>query len=373
MTSLQDMFKLGQSPWIDYIDRELITTAKITVVLDSGVVGLTSNPTIWQKAFASTTAYDDDIKAGVQAGKSTVQIYEDIAVSDITRAADVLRPIYDSTKGVDGYVSLEVAPALAYAAAGTLTEARRLFKLIDRPNLMIKIPGTPQGIGAYEQAIAEGINVNVTLLFGIGNFYQVADAYLRGLEARVAAGQPIDQVSSVASFFVSRVDTAIDPRLQQLADAATDPAQKEHLLALRGKAAIANAKVAYKAWQALYASDRWLALEKLGAKKQRCLWASTSVKDPAYSDVMYVEQLIGSDTVDTIPPATIDAFLDHGKATSTIDQNVDEAIAQIGEIENLGISLEAVAYQLQQDGLKAFTESFSSMIAAIGSKAETVE
>jgi len=372
MTSLQDMNQLGQSPWIDYIDRQLVTTGKINEVLASGVTGLTSNPTIWQKAFTSTADYDEDIKAGVAAGKNVTEIYETIAVSDITKAADALRPVYDKTNGVDGYVSLEVAPDLAFDAQGTLEEARRLFKLIDRPNLMIKIPGTPQGIAAYEQAIAEGININVTLLFGLGNFYQVADAYFRGLEARAAAKQPVDGVASVASFFVSRVDSSIDAKLQEMADAASD-ADKEQLLALRGKAAIANAKAAYKAWQALYASERWTALEKLGAKKQRCLWASTSTKDPAYSDVLYVEQLIGPDTVDTIPPATIDAFLDHGKAAATLTQGFDEAAQLIGELEGRGISFEGVAYQLQQDGLKAFAASFNDMIAAIEAKAKEVK
>lgn len=368
MTSLHDMFQLGQSPWIDYIDRELITTNKINGVLESGVVGLTSNPTIWQKAFASTAEYDEDIKAGVQAGKSVPEIYESIAISDITRAADVLRPVYDKTDGIDGYVSLEVAPDLAHDAEGTFQEAVRLFKLIDRPNLMVKIPGTPAGVAAYERVIAEGVNVNVTLLFGLGNFYQVADGYFRGLEARAAAGKPIDSIASVASFFVSRVDSNIDARLQQLADTATDTTEEEALLALKGKAAIANAKAAYKAWQDLYSSERWQALEKLGAKKQRCLWASTSTKDPAYSDVLYVEQLIGPDTVDTIPPATINAFLDHGKATNTLSEGLQEALQQIGAIESHGILLESVAYQLQLDGLKAFTESFNSMLAAIAEK-----
>lgn len=370
MTSLQDMFKLGQSPWIDYIDRQLVATDKINKVLESGVTGLTSNPAIWQKAFASTDDYDAEIAEGAKAGKSTIEIYEAIAVSDITRAADALRPVYDQTKGVDGYVSLEVAPDLAYDAQGTFEEASRLFKLINRPNLMIKIPGTPAGIAAYEKAIAEGININVTLLFGLGNFYQVADAYFRGLEARAAAGQPVSGVASVASFFVSRVDTMIDAQLQKLADSATDADDKDAILALKGKAAIANAKAAYKAWQTLYASERWQALEKLGAMKQRCLWASTSTKDPAYSDVLYVEQLIGPDTVDTIPPATIDAFLDHGKAELTLEKYMDEAAEQIGELESLGISFEGVAYQLQQDGLKAFTASFNDMIAAIAQKAK---
>jgi transaldolase len=373
MTTLQDAYNVGQSPWIDYIDRQLITTDKIKEVLDSGVVGLTSNPTIWQKAFASTADYDQDIKSGVQAGKTTFQIYDEIAISDIQRAADVLRSVYDSTNGVDGYVSLEVAPDVAYNAQRTLEEARRLFTLVGKPNLMVKIPGTPQGIGAYEQAIAEGININVTLLFALGNFYQVADAYFRGLEARVAANQPINTISSVASFFVSRVDTTIDPRLQQLADAASDETEKQQIMALRGKAGIANAKVAYKAWQMLYASERWQALEKLGARKQRCLWASTSTKDPAYSDVMYVEQLIGPDTVDTIPPATITAFLDHGHAALMINKDVDEAIMLIGDIERRGISLEAVTYQLQLDGIKSFTDSFESMLAAISTKAVEVK
>lgn len=373
MTSLHEMNKLGQSPWIDYIDRELVTTGKMQQVLESGVTGLTSNPTIWQKAFASTTDYDEDIKAGVAAGKSVAEIYEAIAVADITKAADALRPVYDATNGVDGYVSLEVAPGLAYDTQGTLEEAKRLFNLINRPNLMIKIPGTPQGIAAYEEAIAEGINVNVTLLFGLGNFYQVADAYFRGLEARAATKQPLGSVASVASFFVSRVDTKIDTLLQEMANAASDAAEKEKLLALKGKAAIANAKAAYKAWQKLYASERWAELEKLGAKKQRCLWASTSTKDPAYSDVLYVEQLIGPDTVDTLPPATIEAFIDHGKAAETLTQDFEEAARVVGELESHDISFEGVAYQLQQDGIKAFTASFNDMIAAIEAKAKEVK
>lgn len=368
MTSLHSMQQLGQSPWIDYIDRDLITTDKIKKVLEDGVTGLTSNPTIWQKAFASTDEYDTDIKAGVQAGKNVTEIYESIAVSDIQKAADALRGVYDSTKGLDGYVSLEVAPELSYDAAGTFTDAVRLRKMVDRPNLMIKIPATPQGIAAYTQAIAEGVNINMTMMFGVANLYQVADGYFRGLEARAAAGKPVSGIASVASFFVSRVDSTIDAQLQAQADAATDPAEKQKLLDLKGKAGIANAKVAYKAWQSLYNSDRWAALEKAGAQKQRCLWASTSTKDPVYSDVMYVEGLIGPDTVDTIPPATITAFLDHGKAANTITQGVDEAIAQIGEIERRGISLDAVTYKLQVDGLVAFTDSFKSMVDAISTK-----
>ena len=373
MTSLHQMQKLGQSPWIDYIDRELVNTDKIKKVLDDGVTGLTSNPTIWQKAFASTSDYDADIHAGLAAGKNTTEIYESIAVSDIQKAADALRGVYDSSNGTDGFVSLEVMPRLSYDANGTIADVRRYWKLVDRPNLMIKIPATTEGITAYVQAIAEGININMTMMFGVGNLYQVADGYFRGLEARVAAGQPIDKISSVASFFVSRVDATIDPKLQALADAETDAAKKQALLDLKGKAGIANAKLAYKAWQSLYASERWMALEKLGAQKQRCLWASTSTKDPAYSDVMYVEGLIGPDTVDTIPPATIEAFIDHGKATNSLTEGVDEAIAQIGEVERLGISLEAVTYKLQVDGLKAFGESFDSMIAALNEKEKSVK
>ncbi len=368
--TLHQLLAQGQSPWIDNITRAMLTGGTLQELIDKGIVGLTSNPTIFQKAIGGSADYDDELRQLVRDGKSVSEIYDGLVLDDIRNAATILRQVYDSSKGHDGFVSIEVAPNLAYDTAGTLTEARRLFSYLDIPNIMVKIPGTAEGIPAFQQAIADGINVNVTLVFSLQSYREVAEAYIKGLEQRAEAGQPVDRLASVASFFVSRVDTMVDKRLDAAIAEAGSEERKTELKALQGKAAIANAKMAYAAYQEIFSGPRWEALAAKGAKPQRCLWASTSTKNPAYRDVIYVEDLIGPDTVDTMPPATIDAFLDHGNAARTLDQNVDEARAQLEGLEKAGISMDEVTLQLQKDGVRLFAESFNDLIGTITSKRE---
>lgn len=358
----------GQSPWLDYISRSLLTSGKLTALMEQGIVGMTSNPTIFQKAIGGSADYDDDLRALVRQNKSVDEIYDVLVLGDIRAAATALRPVYDRTQAHDGYVSIEVAPTLAYETDRTLTEARRLWNALGLPNIMIKIPGTAEGIPAFQRAIAEGINVNVTLVFSLDSYRGVAAAYIAGLEERTAAGRPIDRIASVASFFVSRVDTAVDKMLDERIAAAGDETRKSALRALQGKAAIANAKMAYAAYQEIFAGARWEALAARGARAQRCLWASTSTKNPAYRDILYAEQLIGPDTVDTMPEQTIDAFLDHGQVERTIDRDVEEVRAQLAAIEQAGIAMSDVTARLQQDGVKLFADSFVEMVNTIGER-----
>jgi transaldolase len=373
--TLRQMFDLGQSPWIDNITRDMLTGApgsgggQLQQLIELGIVGLTSNPTIFQKAIGGSKLYDDEIRSAVRENRSVSEIYDALVLDDIRNAASILRRVYDRTRGRDGFVSIEVAPNLAYETEATLAEARRLFAFLNLPNIMIKIPGTKEGIPAFQQAIAEGVNVNVTLVFSIDNYRRVADAYIAGLEKRAAAGQPVDHLASVASFFVSRVDTAVDKKLDQLIDAAAgDEHRRRELDALHGKAAIANAKMAYEAYGEIFSGSRWEVLAAKGARTQRCLWASTSTKNPAYRDVLYVEELIGPDTVDTMPPATIDAFIDHGDVARTLDQNVDEARAELAALEAAGISMDEVTAQLQKDGVQLFADSFNALLETISAK-----
>ncbi len=368
--TLHQLLAQGQSPWIDNITRAMLTGGTLQELIDKGIVGLTSNPTIFQKAIGGSADYDDELRQLVRDSKSVSEIYDGLVLDDIRSAATILRQVYDSSNGHDGFVSIEVAPNLAYDTEGTLTEARRLFSYLDIPNIMVKIPGTAEGIPAFQQAIADGINVNVTLVFSLQSYREVAEAYIKGLEQRAASGQPVDHLASVASFFVSRVDTMVDKLLDAAIAAAGSEERKTELKALQGKAAIANAKMAYAAYQEIFSGPRWEALAAKGAKPQRCLWASTSAKNPAYRDVIYVEELIGPDTVDTMPPATIDAFLDHGNAARTLDQGVDEARAQLAGLEKAGISMDEVTLQLQKDGVRLFTESFNELIGTITSKRE---
>jgi transaldolase len=368
--TLQQLLDQGQSPWIDYITRDLLTGGGLQQLIDKGIVGLTSNPTIFQKAIGGSTLYDDELRQLVRDGKSVNEIYDALVLDDIRNAAMTLRPVYDQTNGRDGYVSIEVPPNLAHDTQRTLEEARRLFRYLSLPNILVKIPGTPEGIPAFQQAISEGINVNVTLVFSLDNYRRVAEAYIAGLEARAAAGQPVDRIASVASFFVSRVDTAVDKKLDQLISEADDEGRKNELRSLHGKAAIANAKLAYQAYKEIFAGQRWQTLADQGAHTQRCLWASTSTKNPAYRDVLYVEELIGPDTVDTMPPATIDAFLDHGRVERTLDRDVQMAQAQLEAMEHCGISMDEVTHQLQVDGVKLFADSFDELIQTISSRRE---
>ena len=367
-TTLQQLLDQGQSPWLDNISRALLRDGAFQALLDRGIVGLTSNPSIFQKAIGGSDAYDDELRRLVRAGKSAADIYDDLVLDDIRAAAALLRPVYEGTGGRDGYVSIEVAPALADDTERTLREARRLFSYLNLPNVMIKIPGTPAGIPAIRQAIADGINVNVTLLFAVANYRAVAEAYLGGLEERAAAGWSIGSITSVASFFVSRVDTAVDTRLDTLiAQGADDGAQRE-LAALKGTAAIANAVVAYAAFREIFSGSRWEALAARGARAQRPLWASTSMKDPARRDVRYVEELIGPDTVDTMPDATIAAVLDHGVVRRTLDADVVGARTTLDRLARAGIALDEVTDALQRDGVAQFAAAFDDLNTTITAK-----
>jgi transaldolase/glucose-6-phosphate isomerase len=364
--TLQQLHDQGQSPWIDFITRELVTSGDLQSQVEQGIMGLTSNPTIFQKAISGSASYDDDVRALMREDKSVSEIYDKIVLDDIRGAANVMRQVYDRTDGRDGFVSIEVAPNLAYETEKSFSEACRIFDFLNLPNVMIKIPGTPEGIPAFQRAIARGINVNVTLVFSLENYRNVAEAYIAGLEERAASGQPVDHLSSVASFFVSRVDTMVDKMLDDMI--AADAQRKSQLESLQGKAAIANAKQAYHAYQEIFAGPRWQKLADQGARAQRCLWASTSTKNPKYRDILYAEQLIGPDTVDTMPPQTIEAFLDHAVVERTLDKDFDQARAELGALESAGISMAQVTHQLQVNGVKLFSDSFDELINAISEK-----
>jgi len=349
---------LGQSIWLDYIDRRLLTGGELKRLVDIGVRGLTSNPTIFEKAVSDSTDYDgamhDAVRASPHANASA--ICEKLMTEDIKMAADILRPVYDASEGADGFVSLEVSPRLARDAAGTIAEAKRLWREVDRPNLMIKVPGTREGVPAIEALIAEGINVNATLLFSAAHSEAVASAYIRGLERHP---QP-RRVASVASFFVSRVDTVVDKALERV---GTPKA-----LALRGKTAIANTKSVYARFQETFHGDSFARLRQRGARVQRPVWGSTSTKNPTYSDVLYIEGLIGPDTVNTMPPETLKAYLAHGAVQPSLLQGLDDARQCLAEAGHLGIDLAAVTEQLQVDGVAAFAASFDKLLAAIDGK-----
>ena len=348
-----------QSPWIDFIDRDLISSGKLKEMVADGIRGLTSNPTIFAKAVA-TGQYDELIRREIAAGDDARQIYEEIAVADVGDAADILRAVYDESGGTDGFASIEVEPELSDDTDGTLARARELWGLLDRPNVFIKIPATEAGIPAVEGAIAEGINVNVTLMFSVEVYRRIARAYIAGLRRRHERGEDIGRIASVASFFVSRVDTKIDPILEETGDRAA--------LEARGKAAIANAKLAYEAFGDIFGGEEFGDLRAAGAQVQRCLWASTSTKNPDYRDVLYVEELIGPDTVDTMPLDTIKAFIDHGDIQRTLDRDVDHARQAIREVEASGISMERVTDELITEGVASFAKSFDELIATIESK-----
>ncbi|MDQ3149404.1 MAG: transaldolase [Chloroflexota bacterium] len=350
-----------QSPWIDFIDRDLIETGKLKKMVDDGIRGLTSNPTIFAKAVA-TGQYDELIRREIEAGDDASQIYEEIAVTDVGDAADVLRPVYEASNGTDGFASIEVEPNLADDSAATLARARELWARLDRPNIFIKIPATEAGIPAIEGAIGAGINVNVTLMFSVQVYERVARAYIAGLHALHQRGADLSRVASVASFFVSRVDTKIDKQLNELGTRGA--------LEARGKAAIANAKLAYESYQRIFGGDEFADLRAAGAQVQRCLWASTSTKNPDFRDVLYVEELIGPETVDTMPLETITAFLDHGDVRRTLDRGVTDAHQAIREVEAQGISMNQVTDELIAEGVASFSKSFDELISSIESKRE---
>lgn len=369
MNPLVEVEKLGQSIWYDNIRRLLIDNGDIaSKIADDDLRGITSNPTIFEKAIAGSTDYNDAMQKLIAEGKGVTEIYESLAIEDIQRAADLFKSVYERTNKLDGYVSLEVSPLLANDTEGTVTEAKRLWAALGRPNVCIKIPATPEGIPAIRQAIAAGININVTMIFALENYEQVADAFISGLEDRAAAGQPVDHVASVASVFVSRIDAAVDKDLDARIAKSSDEAEKAKLTALLAKAAIANAKVQYQKFKEIFASERFAKLKAKGAQVQRPLWASTGTKNPAYSDVLYIDSLIASQTVNTIPPATYTAFRDHGTVALTIETGLDEAKAALSQLEEIGIDLGAVCQKLQDDGVKAFADSFESLMQTIKSK-----
>ncbi len=366
---LRELQKHGQSVWYDNLNRALLVSGDLQHMVDEdGVSGGTSNPSIFEKAMSSVAYYDEDIRRLTRENKDVYQIFDALTIDDIGRCADVFRPIYDETGGRDGFASLEVAPTLARDTKVSLKEAHRLFQTLGRPNVLIKIPGTPEGLPAIEQCLRDGININITLLFGVESYERVAWAYVRALEGRRAAGQPIDRIASVASFFVSRVDTLTDEKLEEKIKGAGSDTEREELRSLLGQAGIANAKIAYSKFQEIFSSPRWKALAEHGARVQRCLWASTSTKNPGYRDVMYVEGLIGPDTVNTVPQATLDAFRDHGIVQPTLERAVDEAFETVRRLERAGIDFKAVTDELQVQGVQLFADSYQKSIQGLKQK-----
>jgi transaldolase len=368
---LQRLHDAGQSIWLDFIDRSILRNGDLQRrIRDDALTGMTSNPTIFEKALAEGHMYDDQL-AAAPPGLTALELFELVETSDVRDACDIFMPVYERTNGADGYVSIEVSAAAANDANATVAEAQRLWSMVGRPNVMIKVPGTSEGASAVRQLTAAGMNVNITLLFAIEAHRRVIEGYFAGLEDRLRAGKPIDRLASVASFFVSRVDTEIDKRLDALAASASGQ-QRDHMLALRGKAAIANAQLAYKLFREQFSSPRWAPLKAANARLQRPLWASTSSKNPAYRDVLYVEQLIGPDTVNTMPPATIDAFRDHGEVARTVDAQFSVAEQTIADLGAVGIDLNDVTDKLLRDGLASFQKSFESLSAGLEKKSATL-
>jgi transaldolase len=363
---LRQLEHFGQSLWLDYIRRDLLSSADFRrMIAEDGLKGMTSNPTIFDKAIEGSKDYDAQLRQLVLAGHNTFEIYEALTTEDIKGAADKLRPIYDSTDGRDGFVSYEVSPRLAHDAAGTVEAAHRYIALINRPNLMVKVPSTPEGLPAVEQLISEGHNINITLMFSLKHHTAVAEAYLRGLERRAAAGQPLERVASVASVFVSRVDTLVDKRIEERLKSRPDDA----LAALRGTAAVAGTRLIYQNFKRLFGSDRFKALAAKGARVQRPLWASTGTKNPAYSDIEYVDELIGPDTVNTMPPATMDAYRDHGHPATRIENDLQGARAAVDRLAAIGLDLDVLGEELQTEGVDSFIKSFDDLTATIQRRA----
>lgn len=356
---LLELGRLGQSPWYDYITRDLIVSGKLArLIAEDGLRGMTSNPTIFEKAVSGSEDYDDDIRQLASLGRSPREIFEALSVADVQAACDAFRSVYDATGGADGLVSLEVNPELGNDTAGTIAEAKRLWAAVDRPNAMIKIPGTKAGLPAIEESLAQGISINITLLFSVERYQEVIEAFLRGLERRRVAGQPVDRLNSVASFFVSRVDGRVDPEL----DAKGDPHK------LRGTIAIANTGMAYAAFERSRATPRWGMLAEAGARPQRPLWASTSTKDPKYPDTYYIEALVAPDTVNTLPPDTFDAYRDHGKPAVRIHEAIAAAPTRLRALAETGVDLAAVTRFLEEDGVAKFAASYRQLIAGIETK-----
>lgn len=353
------LVELGQSPWYDYITRDLVVSGELDrLIAEDGLRGMTTNPTIFEKAISGSDLYDEDLERHAASGHGPEQIFEAIAVADVRRACDLFEEIYRAAGGHDGLVSIEVAPALAYDTAGTIEAATRLWSAVDRPNVMIKIPGTAAGLPAIEECIARGINVNTTLLFSVDRYREVIEAFFKGLERRASRGDPIGQVAAVASFFVSRVDTKVDARLDEIGDPE----------GLRGRIAIANARAAYAVFRRAFSGKRWTGLERQGAQPQRPLWASTSTKDPRYPDVYYVDALVAPSTVNTLPPATFDAYRDHGDPVVRMDEEIPVAKEELERLEGVGIDLDRVTDELEEEGVRKFADSYDALLAGIESK-----
>jgi transaldolase len=374
MAVAQPIFEIentyGQSIWMDNLSRDVIESGDLKeLIATKGIVGITSNPAIFEKAIAGNQIYDKDITAGIRAGKSVEKIYEDLIFADIRNACDIFLPVYEQSNGLDGYVSIEVPPTIANDTETTIKEAKRYFSAIGRPNVMIKIPGTAEGLPAVEATIAEGINVNVTLLFSVESYLKTAWAYISGLEKLAEAGGDVSKVASVASFFLSRIDSNIDARLDEKIKAGGNG---NKLISLKGKVAIANAKIAYQKYKEIFSSDRWQALAAKGASVQRLLWASTSTKNPEYSDVMYVDELVGADTVNTLPPDTIEACADHCDPANRIESNLEQAQDVINTLadEDVGINLDEVMDELLEEGIDKFIKPFQSLVASLEAKVE---
>jgi len=369
---LKALNRFGQSVWLDYIRRSLISSGELArLVSEDGLRGVTSNPAIFEKAIAGSTDYTQALaELAKRKDLNSTGIFEQLAIRDIQDAADVLRPVYDQTRRRDGYVSLEVSPYLAHKTQETLDEARRLWKAVNRENLMIKVPGTQEGIPAFQQLISEGINVNVTLLFSQEVYERVAEAYIAGLEELAGRKGDVSRMGSVASFFVSRIDTLVDNMLADLIKSTNKSDEQALYRGLQGKVAIANAKLAYQAYKQIFGTGRWHALADRGAQTQRVLWASTGTKNPAYRDVLYIEELIGPDTVNTIPPATYDAFRDHGKPRASLETDIEGARATMADLERAGISMTKATTQLTEEGVKLFADAFDKLLAAVEKQAK---
>ena len=364
---LKELLKFGQSVWLDYIRRDLLTSGELKRLIDEdGLRGMTSNPTIFEKAITGGKLYDDLLNSlRPHTDLDAKGRFEVLAIRDIQDAADMFRPVYESTKRRDGYVSIEVSPYLARDMKGSLEEARRLWKSVGRENVMIKIPGTAEGLPAIQQALSEGININITLLFAQDVYVKVAEAYIAGLEQFAKNGGDVSKMASVASFFISRIDSAVDAIIDTRLKASKDAREQEQLKSIQGKVAIANGKQTYEKYQAIFSTPRWKALAAKGAQTQRVLWASTSTKNPAYRDVLYVEELIGPDTVDIIPPATLDAFRDHGKPRQSLTEDLASAHKTMETAAKLGISMKEVTDKLTDDGVRLFSEAFDKLLAAV--------
>ena len=370
---LLELEALGQSVWLDDIDREHLRSGLFEqLITQDGLSGATGNPTIFEHSIDHGTAYDEQMRQLIAQGKDAQAIYEALAMTDVRQVADLLHPIYERTGGQDGFVSIEVSPYLAQDTEGTLIEVRRFWQSIERPNLMVKIPSTPAGVPAIRQALTEGININITLIFSLENYRQVAQAYLSALEERSARGQDISRIASVASFFVSRVDVLVDHLLAKQIKANTDPAKLQQLSALQGNAAIANARLAYQEFGRLFSGPRFATLKQHGARVQRPLWASTSTKNPAYRDVLYVEELIGPQTVNTMPLTTIDSFREHGRVRLSLEQHLAEAQAELAALEQAGIHYSQVTQQLEEEGVQKFIDSFQKLFACIDKKRQVL-